>query len=60
VVDFIKSIYNGKIITNNRKILKGKELDIYLPDEKLAIEFDGIYWHSLKDENYHLNKTKLC
>jgi hypothetical protein len=58
LVDFIKSIYNGEIITNNRKILKGKELDIVLPELNLAIEFNGIYWHSLKDKNYHLNKTE--
>jgi hypothetical protein len=31
LVDFIKSIYNGKIIENDRKILKGKELDVVLP-----------------------------
>ena len=31
VVEFVKSIYKGKVITNNRKILKGKELDIVLP-----------------------------
>ena len=60
LVDFIKSIYDGRIITNNRKILKGKELDIYLPEINIAVQFDGIYWHSLKDKNYHLNKTLLC
>ena len=47
----------------NRSILKGKELDIYLPDHELAIEFNGIYWHSElngKDKKYHLNKTLEC
>jgi len=49
--------------TNNRKILNGKELDIYVPDKKLAVEVNGIYWHSElkgKDKNYHLNKTNNC
>ena len=48
---------------NNTSILNGKELDIYIPDKKSAIEFNGIYWHSElngKDRNYHLNKTKGC
>jgi hypothetical protein len=31
LVDFIKSIYDGNIIENDRKILKGKELDVVLP-----------------------------
>lgn len=47
---------------NNRKILKGKELDIYIKDYNLAIEIDGIYWHSEihKNDDYHLNKTERC
>ena len=38
------------------------ELDLYLPDYKLAIELNCLYWHSelFKDKNYHLNKTELC
>jgi len=50
-------------IQSDRKILNGKELDIYIPDKKLAIEFNGVYWHSterIEDKNYHLNKTKEC
>jgi len=62
VSDYIKSFYNGNIILNERHILNGKELDIYLPDLNLAFEFNGLYWHSelYKDNNYHLNKTKQC
>lgn len=59
---FIEENYNGKIITNTRSIINPHELDIYLPELKLAIEFNGLYWHSeyYKDKNYHLNKTNLC
>ena len=59
--DFIKSL-NIRYETNNRSILNGKELDIFLPDKNIAIEFNGLYWHSelFKDKNYHLNKTKEC
>ena len=48
---------------NNRTVLSGKELDIYIPSKKIAIEFNGIYWHSElfgKNKNYHLNKTEQC
>ena len=47
----------------NRTILDGKELDIYIPSKKIAIEYDGLYWHSEaygKDRNYHLQKTEEC
>lgn len=62
LLNWIKSFYKGKIIENDRKILKGKELDIYFPDLKIAIEYDGLYYHSEEhcDKNYHLNKTEKC
>ena len=61
VTEFIKTL-NVKFEENNRAILNGKELDIYLPKHKLAIEFDGLYWHSelYNPNNYHLNKTVEC
>jgi len=62
---FLETIYHKKIIHSRKDIIKPYELDIYLPDIKLAIEFNGIYWHSESinrtvDKNYHLNKTELC
>lgn len=46
VTEFVKSIYPNKIIENDRKIIKPKELDIYIPNKNVAIECDGLYWHS--------------
>ena len=63
IVEFIKSLGITEIISNDRSKLNGKELDILLPNNKLAIEVDGIYWHSEKfgkDKDYHLNKTLQC
>ena len=62
VLKFIEENYSGKIIQNDRKILNGKELDIYLPELKLAFEFNGLYWHGElhKDKDYHINKTNNC
>ena len=40
-----------------------QELDIFIPSSKLAIEFNGLYWHSEKNgkaRSYHLTKTDLC
>lgn len=41
LLQFIKSVYSGKIIENTRKVISPKELDIYLPEKQLAFEFNG-------------------
>lgn len=48
--------------TKVRDVIKPLELDIVIPDRNLAIEFNGVYWHSTKfrDKNYHINKTNAC
>lgn len=49
------------IIQSDRKILKGSEIDIYILENNLGIEFNGLFWHTDtngKDENYHYRKWK--
>ena len=58
IVEFIKSIYSGEIITNDRKILNGKEIDIYIPDLNLAFEYDGIFWHNNINNSYKFEECK--
>ena len=48
---------------NDRTIIKPLELDIVMKNKNIAIECDGVYWHSElsgKNKKYHLNKTELC
>ncbi len=62
LVEFCKQYYPN-LIENDKSLIKPKELDIVIPELKLAIEFNGTYWHSEqagKDKNYHLNKTLEC
>lgn len=49
-------------IENCRNVIHPMELDFYIPSKKIAIECNGIYWHSekFKSKDYHINKTKLC
>lgn len=50
-------------IMNDRGIISPFELDIVIPEKKIAIEYCGLYWHSEqagKDKNYHLTKLKMC
>lgn len=62
LADFVKSIYSGTVKTSDRKLINPYELDIYLPEKKLAIEFNGLYWHGEKQKgkNYHKKKMELC
>ena len=58
IVKFIEEIGFSPDV-GNREVLNGRELDIVIHDKKVAIEYDGIYWHSdkFRDKNYHLRKT---
>ncbi len=49
-------------IQSSTSIIVPYQLDIYIPSHKIAIEFNGLYWHNelRVDKNYHLNKTELC
>lgn len=62
IYNFIKSFYKGKIERHNRYLLDPQEIDIYLPELKLGIEFNGDYWHNskIKDKYYHQNKSLKC
>lgn len=63
VYDFIKSLNISDIIRGSRTIIPPLELDIVIPSKRLAIEYNGNYWHSEKtgtNNNYHLNKTNMC
>lgn len=62
--DFIKSLLGEEnVILNSKQILDSKkELDIFIPNNNLAFEFNGLYWHNElnKNKNYHLDKTNDC
>lgn len=75
VLEYVKCVYTGKIIENDKTILPKYEIDIHIPDLKLLIECNGIYWHRTvyKEEggkfictddcklpNYHYNKSKCA
>ena len=62
IQEFVRNL-NLEIQTNKRGIIGRKELDIYIPSLKKAIEFNGRYWHY--SEKYfipgkHSQKSNLC
>ena len=63
---FLKEILKEDevVVVGDRTLLYPQEVDLYIPSKKIAIEFDGLYWHSElsggKNKTYHLMKTKKC
>ncbi len=56
----VQAIVNYPLVVGSRTIIPPEELDIFASKHNIAIEFDGIYWHSDlagKTRNYHKNKT---
>lgn len=48
---------------SNRTLIGPKELDIYVPDAKIAFELHGLAWHCErrgKSKTYHLDKLAAC
>jgi len=65
--NYIKSIYDGIVKPNDRTIIRNPktghflELDIWLPEIKKAIEYNGIYWHKEKEtKNRDDFKVDFC
>lgn len=55
---------NISYVKNSRSIIKPYELDFYIPEFNIAIEYDSFKYHTDDNEhidrNYHKNKTNLC
>lgn len=61
ICEFLDKL-NVKYETNKKIQNKKTEIDIFLPDYNLGIEFNGVYWHNelFKSSSYHLDKTVDC
>ena len=61
IIKYINDL--GVECKSDRKILHGKEINIYVPSMKIGFEYNGLICHTEKygkDKNYHLNKTIEC
>lgn len=59
---FVESL-GYQITTSARRIVKNFELDILIPSLNVAIEYNGLYWHSEAKKpnvNYHYDKWLAC
>lgn len=70
VAELVDELTDGQCLHNTRKQIDGLELDVYVPGKKVAIEVNGIFWHSTasprgsKDfewaKTHQLEKLKAC
>lgn len=61
--EFIRTFYDREILRNQIGIIGRFELDLYLPDIQLAIEYNGIRYHSIemgKPKDRILQKSLMC
>ena len=62
IYEYCKSLY-PLAEQSNRSMINPYELDIYIPEINVAIEYNGLLWHSEKYKNdryYHLKKLNAC
>lgn len=63
LVYYLSQLGITNVVTNTRTVI-GKELDIYIPEFSLAIEYNGLYWHHDKipyiTKTYHSDKFYAC
>lgn len=60
---YIKEKFDPSVILGDKTVLNGLELDIFSKKYNIAIECDGLRWHSEEfklDKLYHAHKTEEC
>lgn len=57
-VFYYVSIFFPDAVNGDRSILDGRELDIWVPSLRFAVEYDGKKWH--KNDSKDIEKDKLC
>jgi len=60
--EFVKSLCPDAVLSD-RTVIRPKELDVYVPSKKVAVEYNGLYWHSevCNTNKFHLTeKRDLC
>lgn len=63
IFDFVRGMASDAIL-DDRQLIRPKQLDIYVPSARLAIEYHGLYWHSSAAPGYSAGatarKVRMC
>lgn len=61
ILDFLKEL-DQNVIHSDRTLISPYEINFLIKEKKIAIEYNGLYWHSElnKDKYYHYEKMNRC
>ena len=62
IYEFIRTLGHD-VQLSARDVIPPKEIDVWVPSKNLAIEYNGLYWHSSEckqDPLYHYKKLLAC
>ena len=59
VLEYVKENHCGTVIHCDREQISPLELDVYVPDLKLGIEYNGTYFHSEKHCSFERHRKKF-
>jgi hypothetical protein len=61
--NWLQNSFDLEYVWQDKQLLNGFEIDILIPSKKIAIEYNGLFWHSEssgKSKWYHLTKMQKC
>lgn len=61
ILDYVRSL-GVEVVSGDRTAISPMELDVYVPHLRLAIEYNGLYWHSsaVQERGRHFRKWRAC
>ena len=63
IKEFINKTLHLDVVSRDKTQINPYEIDLFVPSKNIAIEYDGLIWHSEKfkdNKKYHINKTICC
>lgn len=64
--EYFEKVYGLKVVKGAYNIIPGKQLDLFFPEKRVAVEYNGCYYHSEGNGGRafakwrHVEKTSLC
>lgn len=55
---YVKKVFPSAINSYKDIFKNGMELDIFIPELKIGVEYDGVYWHHKKKATYEREQRK--
>jgi hypothetical protein len=58
--DFVRSLAPDAVLSDRGSLPNNLEVDVLVPSHKLAIEYDGLWWHGAeRQDDFHRSQRKM-